>query len=66
MKKQFKEFWIVVFILNLIFTTSAQETIVVKFNYSFLDYDVIDDHSIKNISLPKVFNERAKMNLIIC
>lgn len=63
MKQNFKEFLISVFLLFLIFKASAQESVVVKFNYSYLDFTVIDDYSIKKISFLKLFNEKAKNEL---
>ena len=37
----------------------AQEEIIVKFNYSYLDYEFIDDESRKTAKLNELFNEEA-------
>ncbi|MDX1652361.1 MAG: hypothetical protein R3277_07715 [Brumimicrobium sp.] len=41
----------------------TQEEIIVKFNYSYLDYEFIDDKNKKEASLNEIFNEEAERQL---
>src|SRR5690554_3382768 len=51
------------FLFFFILNHNAQEKIIVKFNYSYLDYELIDDENIIESKFTEIFNDKAKRTL---
>ena len=56
-------FYLTILVFFIFLRGIAQEEIIVKFNYSYLDYEFIDDESRKTAKLNELFKEEAKRHL---
>lgn len=61
-------YFLIFFILNIPFSSISQSLnnqIIVKINYSFLNFDVINDKDLVEFPLKRVLSDRAKEHLIV-
>lgn len=55
--------YLTVLLFLLFFNVHGQEEIIVKFSYSYLDYEFVDNKNRNETTFAELFNEKAKQEL---